>query len=103
MNFVKRSLEKGGTRGRVRASEGVRALLLPTSDLRPGLWALASSSYSVGLTKGLIQALCWGVQDPKAIAKDKSLNVIFSNGLADSLGVELFRIIKWSFYKITLG
>ena len=39
------------------------------------------------------------MQDPGAIAKNGGLNVILPNGLADLLGMELFRIVKWSTYK----
>ena len=67
MNFVKKS-SMGETRGGIRASRGVRALLLPTSDLPTGPWGLASSSCSsVGSAKGLLQELRQA-QDPGAIA-----------------------------------
>ena len=32
------------------------------------------------------------IQDPSAIAKDRSLNMIFSNKLADLLGIELLEL-----------
>ena len=67
INLVKRSLEVGGTRGRVEASGGVRASSLPALDLSG---APASSSYSPGMSAGgLTQGLCRVVQDPGAIAK----------------------------------
>ena len=70
MNFVKRSSERGGTRGEVKILEGVRALSMLASDLPPGSWALASLFCSMKLTKKLTQGLYWMVQDPGAIAKD---------------------------------
>ena len=58
MNFVKKSLVEE-TKGGVGALEGVRALLLPTSDLSTGPWGPASSSCSsMKLVKGLLQGLC---------------------------------------------
>ena len=67
INFVKKSLV-GGTRGRVGASRGVEALLLPASDLFAEPWRLASSFCSpMGLAKRLLQGLRQA-QDPGAIA-----------------------------------
>ena len=54
MNFVKRSSEGGGTRGGLGASGGIRALLLPASNLSAKPSALASSSCSVKLTERLM-------------------------------------------------
>ena len=55
MNFVKKSLI-GGTRGGVGALEGIRASLLPASDLLAWLWGLANSScFSIRLAGGLLQ------------------------------------------------
>ena len=45
-----------------------------------------------------MQGLCRVVQDFGAIAEDEDLIVILPNGLADPLGMELFRIVKWSTY-----
>ena len=90
MNFVKRSLEKGGTRGRVGASGGVEASLLPASDLAP-----ASSSCSMELTRGLTQGLRRVVRDPGAIAKElqsKKHDAILPNGLVDPLGMEFLKL-----------
>ena len=87
MNFVKRSLEKGKTKGRVGVLERVRALLLLASDLMP-----ASLSYSLKMSaKGLIQRLYRVMQNPGVIAI-KGLNVIFLNELADLLGTELLEL-----------
>ena len=91
MNFVKRSSEEREIRGGVGASGGVRALLLPTSDLLPRLWAPTSLFCSIELTGRLTQGLCRMVQDLGAIAM-KSLNVILSNGLADPLNMELLEL-----------
>ena len=90
MNFVKRSLAGGGTRGGVEALGRVRASSLLTSDF---FGAPASSSYSPGiLVGGLTQGLHRVGRDPGAIAKDGGLNVILPNGLADSLGMELLEL-----------
>ena len=71
INFVKKSLEGRRTRGGVGAAEGVGASSLPASDLLPESWAPASSSCSLGSTKGLTQELRWVMQDPGAIAKEE--------------------------------
>ena len=90
INFVKRSLAGGGTRGGVRALGGVRASLLPASVFPV---APASSSCSPGiLARGLMQGLRRVVQDPGAIAKVKGLIVIIPNGLADPLDMELLEL-----------
>ena len=69
INFVKRSLVEE-TRGRVGASRGVGASLLPASDLLAGPWRLTSSSCShVGLVGGLLRGLRWA-RDPGAIAME---------------------------------
>ena len=66
MKFVKMTLV-GGTRGGVEVSGGVRALLLPVSDLSAEPWGQASSSYSpVKSAGGLLQRLYW-IQDPETI------------------------------------
>ena len=60
----------GGTKGGVRASEGIGASLLPTLDPLAGPWAPASSfSSSAESTKVLIQGLRRIVRDLEAIAK----------------------------------
>ena len=70
MNLMKRSLEVGGTKGGVKASGRVKALLLPALDPLAGPWALASlSSSPAGSTGVLTQRLRQVVQDPGAIAK----------------------------------
>ena len=90
MNFVNRSSVGGRMKSRVGASERVKASLLPVSDV---LGALASSSSSPGiLVERLTQELCWMLRDLGVIAKDGSLNVIFLNGLADLLGIELLEL-----------
>ena len=84
---MKKSLEKRGTRGGIRNSGGVRALLLLASDLVP-----ASLSCFLGMsTRELMQGLRQAVQDPWAIAM-KGLNMILLNGLADPLGMELLEL-----------
>ena len=90
MNFMKRSLEGGEMRGRVGASRGVGTSLLPVLDLPP--WAPASSSCSMGLIERLTQGLRQVVGDSGAIAKDRDLNIILPNGLADPLGMELLEL-----------
>ena len=65
----------------------IGASLLPALDFSG---ASASSSYSPTMLAGeLTQGLCWVVQDLEVIMKDRSLNIIFPNGLADLLGIEL--------------
>ena len=78
----------GGTRDGVGAFAEVGASLLPVLDLLP--WAPASSSCFVGSAERLTRGLRRVVRDPGAIVKDGSLNVIFSNGLADPLGCRAF-------------
>ena len=81
-------LTGGRTRGGVRALERIEASLLPVSDFAP-----VSLSCSPGiLAEKLMQGLRWVVRDPRVIAKDGGLSVIFSNGLADLLGVELLEL-----------
>ena len=46
----------------------------------------------MGLAEELTRGLRWVVQDFGAIVKDGDLNVIFPNGLADPLGVELLEL-----------
>ena len=71
----------------MEAWRGVKASLLPTSNL-----ALASSSYYLGmLVRKLMQKLHQVVRDPRAIAI-KGLNVIFLNGVANLLGMELLKL-----------
>ena len=72
MNFVKKSLV-GGTRGRVGALGGIKALrkigilLLLISDLFARLWELASSFCSlIRSAQGLLQGF-YQVQDLRAI------------------------------------
>ena len=91
-NFVKRSLEEGGIKDGIGVSGEVRALLLSTSDLPPGSWAPTSSSCFVESNRRLIQELQLVMQDLSAIAKDKNLNVILLNGLADLLGVKFLEL-----------
>ena len=80
----------GETRGEVGALEGVEALLLLAIDLSG---VPASLSCSLGLlVGGLTQRLYWVVQDSRAIAKDGGLNIIFLNGLADLLDMELLKL-----------
>ena len=90
MNFVKRSLEGGGTRGGMGALGGVGASLLPTSDFVP-----ASLSCSMRLTERLTQGLRRVVRDLGAIVKElksKEHDAIIPNGLADLLGIELLKL-----------
>ena len=90
MNFVKRSLEQGGTRSRVGASGGMGASSLPALDLPSapaGLFCSPAMS-ARRLTQGLRQVM----QDPGTIAKGGGLNVILPNGLADPLGMELLEL-----------
>ena len=99
MNFVNRFSAGGGTRGGIRASGKIGALvetlLFPVLDLLAGPWALVSSScfpvrLGEGLTGGLRQA-----QNPGAIAtelKNKECNAILPNGLANLLGIELLEL-----------
>ena len=101
MNLVKRSLVGGGTRGGVGASREVEVSSLPMLDPLAGFWptsSFCSPAGSVGeLTQGLRQA-----RDPRTIAielKSKERDAVLLNKLADSMGIELFRIIKWSTYK----
>ena len=90
MIFVKRFSAGGGTRGRVGALGQIGASLLPASDL---LVMPASSSCSPRmLAGGLMQGLRRVVRNLGAIAKDGGLNVIFPNGLADPLGMELLEL-----------
>ena len=92
MNYVNRSLAGGGTRGRMGASGGVKALLLLALDFLTRPWASASLFCSIKLTERLTQGLCQMVEDPGAIAKDEGLNMIFPNRLADPLNIELLEI-----------
>ena len=98
MNFINKSLAKEGTKGGMKASEGVEAsrgvevLLLPASDFLTRLWALVNSSCSIRLTERLTQGLCQVIQDFGVIVKDRSLNIIFQNGLADPLDMELLEL-----------
>ena len=88
MNFVNRFLTGGETRDRMGALREIRASLLPASDFAP-----ASLSCSLGMSdRGLTQGLCRLVQDLKAIAKERSLNVTFPNGLADPLDMKLLEL-----------
>ena len=67
MNFIKKSLVRR-IRSRVRASKGIKALLLLASDLFIRSWGPISLSYSlVGLAKKLLQGFCQ-IQDLEAIA-----------------------------------
>ena len=91
MNFVKKSLMGGETKGGVGASKEIRALLLLALDFLARPWVPVSLSYSIELTKKLTQGLRWVVQDLEAIAIE-GLNVILSNGLADPLGMELLEL-----------
>lgn len=78
-----------GTRGGVKASKWIKALLLPASNFVP-----TSLSCFLGMmAKEFIEKLHHMVQDPRAIVI-KSLNKIFLNGLTDLLDMELFRIVK---------
>ena len=67
MNLVKSSSVRRGARGRVGASGGIGASLLPTLDPLAGLWPV-NSSYSVGSAGGLTQGL-QQARDPGIIAK----------------------------------
>ena len=90
INFVKKSSAGGGTRGGVGALEGVEASLLPGSDLSgASASSICSPEMSAGgLTKGLRRV----VRNPGAIVKNRSLNVILPNGLADLFGMELLEL-----------
>ena len=90
MNFVKKFLAGGGTRGGMGALRGGGASLLPTSDLSGA--PVCSSCFPKMLAGGLTQGLRRIVRDPGAIAKDGGLNVILSNGLADLFGMELLEL-----------
>ena len=60
----------GGIRGRVEASGGIRALLLPASDFPARLWKLANLSCSpVRLARGLLQKFRQA-QNPEVIAME---------------------------------
>ena len=87
INFVKRSLAEGGTRGEVGVLGEVGALLLPALDFAP----TSSSCFPKMLAGGLTQGLRRVMQDLGAIAM-KSLNVILSNELADLLGIKLLEL-----------
>ena len=90
INFVKRSLAGGGTRGEVGALGEIGASLLPASDI---LGTPVSLSYSLGISAEIFtQGLHQIVQDPGAIVKNRGLNVIFPNGLADPLDIELLEL-----------
>ena len=71
MNLVKKSLVEEGTRGGVKASGGVEALvkasLLLTLNLLTGLWPANSSCSPIRLAGRLTQELCQA-QDPRTIA-----------------------------------
>ena len=51
----------------------------------------SSSCFSIRLTSGLMQAICW-VQDFQTIVKDRDLNVIFPNKQADLLDIKLLKL-----------
>ena len=76
----------------METSEGLKTLLLPALDLPTRFSVPARSFYSVRSTGGLTQELHWVVQDPGAIARDRNLNVILPNGLADPLGMEFLKL-----------
>ena len=61
MNLVKKSLVEGGTRGRIRASGGVRASvgasLLPALNPQTGPWPANSSCSSMKSVEELTQGL----------------------------------------------
>ena len=77
-----------GMRGRVEALGEIGALSLSASDLTP-----ASSSCSLGiLAKRLMQRLRQVMQDPGAIIRDRDLNVILFNRLADLLVMKLLEL-----------
>ena len=77
-------------RGGVEALGGVKASWLLALDLPS---APAGSFCSLKTSSGgLMRGLCWVVQDPGGIAKDRSLNVIFPNRLANLLGMELLEL-----------
>lgn len=92
INWIKRSLVEKETKGGVRASKKVEALLLPTTIFFAGSWLSASLSYS---SEKLTRELIWGLRclwDSKAIVKDRNLNVILSIGLADLLSIEFLEL-----------
>ena len=68
MNFVNKSLVGGRTKGGVGTLGRIGALLLLASDF---LGASASSFYSIGSTKGLMQEFCRVVQDFGAITEEE--------------------------------
>ena len=70
------------------ASRRIEALFLPASDLAP----TSLSCFPEMSAGGLMQELHWVVRDCGAIAKDRGLNVIFLNKLADPLGIELLKL-----------
>ena len=88
MNFIKKSLVRGRTRGKVGALEKIRASSLPVLNLVP---ASPSSSPMISAVE-LTQKLCQMVQDPEAIVKNRGLNMIFSNRLADLLGIDFLEL-----------
>ena len=79
-----------GALGGVGALGGIGASLLSTSNLSGARMSLSCSPGM--LARRLTQRLRWMVQDLGAIAKDGSLNVIFPNGLADSLSMKLLKL-----------
>ena len=88
MNFVKKFLVRGGTRGKMGALEGIGDLLLLASDLAPANLSCSLEMLAGGLTKG---SAGW-CKILELFAKNGDLNVIFLNRLADPLGVELLKL-----------
>ena len=81
------------------ASKEIKALVeassLPVLDLFAGPWVLASSSsFLAGLAKILMQGLRQA-RNPGAMAmelKNKECDTVFSNELADPLGIKLLEL-----------
>lgn len=92
INWVKKSLVSREIKREMRALKEVRALLLRALNFPTRFWVLASFfSCLKRLTKRVMQGLCC-IYNPRAIIKDGDLNKIFSNGLADSLGMKLLEV-----------
>ena len=88
MNLENRSLAGRRTRGGVEASGGVEALALSVLDLL----LVNSSRCQEILARRLTRAFRRVVQNPWTIAKNRGLNVIFLNELANPLGMEFLEL-----------
>ena len=91
MNCIKRSLVGRETKRGVRAFGGVGASSLTILDYSAQLWLASSSCFLVGSTKKLMQKLPQ-IQNLEAITKNKNLNMIFLNELADLLSIKLLEL-----------